>query len=89
MINSKNYALEKRIAYLEKKLNVKNEANVDAFTRTSLYEIIRNNSRNENVRLLEEFMGVLDDNQIANLADKCVQLMNSDQLSELRWHYKI
>jgi len=84
MINSKNYALEKRIAYLEKKLNVKNEANVDAFTRTSLYEIIRNNSRNENVRLLEEFMGVLDDNQIANLADKCVQLMNSDQLSELR-----
>lgn len=84
MINSKNYALEKRIAYLEKKLNVKNEANVDAFTRTNLYEIIRNNRRSENIRLLEEFMEVLDDNQIANLADKCIQLMNGDQLAEFR-----
>lgn len=79
-----NRLIEKRIVYLEKKLNVKNEASVDAFTRTNLYEIIRNNRRSENVHLLEAFMEVLDDNQIANLADKCIQLMNGDQLAEFR-----
>lgn len=73
MINSKNLTLEKRIAYLEKKLNVKNEGEKSTHDlREIIYASLADKHINEGW-----------------LIDECLSLMTEEQLLDLCFNMNI
>lgn len=77
-----NRLLEKRVAKLEKQLQMKNEADVNAMARIYLFEAIKENGIS-NQELLEECLKSLNDEQLAKIANECVYLMNYNQVDNV------
>lgn len=74
--------LEKRIAKLERQLQIKNEADVNSMARVYLFEKLRENDIS-NLELLEECLKSLTDEQRAKIADECIHLMNYNQVDDV------
>lgn len=74
--------LEKRIAKLEKQLQMKNEADVNSMARVYLFEKLKENNIS-NLELLDECLKALTDEQLAKIANECVYLMNYNQVDNV------